>query len=469
MHFVLHQTEVLNEMKKVLIISYFFPPVGGVGVQRVLKFVKYLPRFGWQPAVLSVRNPDFQTFDPKLLEEVPAQTRVMWTRTAEPSKAYNFFAAPFAKMKSSLKMRKPPDKTEVDVLPKQRLATQISHFLFIPDSRIGWLPFAIFCILGRIKKGEYDMILSTSPPFSTHLVGLAAKLILGKPWVMDLRDLWVLGPHIKAPTKFHLWISKYIEHKLLRFADKVITVSDPFRENLKKAYPDIVEHKFDVITNGYDAEDFGIGQAKQNEKFSIGHVGSMYRYSGRTPYYFLMALADLKKAIPNLEKVMEVLFIGLIDDENRELMNAMASRFSLRGVLHVRDFVSHEEAISWVRKFDVLLFLGVRAARDCHHTTGDASSGKLYEYLAAGKPVLALTEDGAVKSVIEKSGCGILVGYNDIERIKQEILICFNEYKQGHLKVEPNWDFITRFERKALTRQLADTLNELSEKKFGRR
>lgn len=457
-----HKAKIFEKMKKVLIISYFFPPLGGVGVQRVLKFVKYLPHFGWQPMVLTVRNPDFQMFDQKLLKEVPGQTKVVWTRTIEPSKIYNFFAALFGRIKTSLKKRKPADKTELDVNPRQRLATQISHFLFIPDSRIGWLPFAIFSILAEIKKREYDIIFSTSPPFSAHLVGLAAKVILGKPWVIDLRDLWVLSPHIKSPTKFHLWISKYIEHKMLKFADKIITVSEPFCEDLKKVYPDIVSDKFDVIPNGYDANDFKIAQVKQNEKFCIGHVGSLYGYSGRTPYYFLMALANLKKEIPNLEKVMEVSFIGSIDNENRELINAIASKFSLREVLHVRDFVSHEEAISCMRKFNVLLFLGVRAAKDCHDTTGDVSSGKLYEYLAVGKPVLTLTEDGAIKGLIEKSGCGIIVDYNDIERIKQEILICYNKYKQGHLVVEPNWDFITLFERKKLTQQLANVLDELN-------
>lgn len=450
-------------MKKILVVTYLFPPAGGVMVQRVLKFVKYLPDFGWQPIVLTVRNPDYKMFDPKLLKDVPQHTSIIRTNTIEPSKVFNLLRSCFTGLKHSFtggKILK--EETNFDLRSKQPLATQISNFIFIPDNRVGWLPFALFKLLKGFKKNDFDVIFSTSPPFSVHLLGLMAKLIFRKPWVVDLRDLWVLNPHIKPPTRIHLWISRYLEYKVFNQADEIITVSGPLSEDLRKAYPEVASQKFKVIPNGYDADDFEAGGYKKRPKLSIGYLGSLYMFLGRTPYYFLMALANLKKEIPDLENKMEIVFVGAIDQKNKSVIDSIASKFDLKGMLRFNGFIPYHEAINCLKQFDVLLFLIVKSAKGCANSRGNIS-GKLYEYLATGKPILALTEEGPIRDLIKQSGCGILVDYQDAQQIKKEILDCYNRFKEGQLKVEANWDFITQFERKRLTQQLAKVLDELRE------
>jgi glycosyltransferase involved in cell wall biosynthesis len=469
MDLVCNQTEVFEKMKRVLVISYFFPPMGGVGVQRVLKFVKYLPHFGWLSTVLTLRRPDCKLFDQELLKEIPVQTRVIRTHTIEPSKLHHFLVSLANRLADSRKTEKPAGKIVFDVTPKDRLDTKINNFFFIPDNRIGWVPFAFLAMLRKCKKVKFDVIFSTSPPFSVHLAGLIAKFVSKKPWVVDLRDLWFLHPHKKHATRIHSRISKYIEHTVLKRADKILTVSEPLSEDLKKTYPDIASGKFEVIPNGYDQDDLEAkNNVTQNNTFSIGHIGSLQMHSGRTPYHFLMALIELKKEVPEFVNEMRVFFVGVIDRPNKEFLNKMIIRFDLKNTVHCIDFVSHRQAIKHMKNSSVLLFLIVKSAKDCGSSRGNVS-GKLYEYFATGKPILALTEEGPIRDLIKKSGCGILVDYDDTQKIKKEILNCFSKFKEGQLRTKPNWDLITRFERKKLTEQLASILNELSESTTRRR
>jgi glycosyltransferase involved in cell wall biosynthesis len=455
----------IAKVKRILIISYFFPPMGGVGVQRVLKFVKYLPAFGWQPAVLTLKNPDFEIFDRELAEQIPVQTSIIRTHAIEPSKLHHRLVSLVNKLRDSRKTRKPTGKIEFDNTPRDRLDTRINNFLFIPDNRIGWLPFASLAMLLKKYRGEkFDMIFSTSPPFSVHLVGLMAKLIFRRPWVVDFRDMWTLHPHTKPPTKIHLKISRCIEHKVLRFADKILNVSEPQSEDMRKAYPDIGSERFEVIPNGYDSDDFRTNDdARQGEGFSLGHVGTLGMHSGRTPYYFLKALADLKRESPEKVRDMSIFFVGGMDRSNKEFVDRMTQEFDLKDTIHCIGFVSHARAIDYIQSFSALLFLIVRSAK-VGGNTGGSISGKLFEYLATGKPILALTEEGPVRDFIEKSGCAIVADHDDIEGIKEKIVACYSKFREGRLEVEPNWDFISRFERKKLTGQLAKILDDLSEK-----
>ena len=405
--------------RRILIVTYLFPPAGGVMVQRVLKFVKYLPHFHWQPTVLTVRNPDHKMLDRGLLKDVPEQTKILRTVTIEPSKLFHFVRPWFDKTKSAFfKKKTSTDTGGFDPMPKQSLATKISTFIFIPDNRIGWLPFALLSMLRKLRKQKFDMIFSSSPPFSVHLVGLLAKLILKKPWVVDFRDLWVFNPHKKPSTKVHLVISKYVEHQVLGIADKILTVSGPLGEDLKVMYPDVPSGKFEVIPNGYDADDFEMNtHRKRNEKFSIGHIGSLYMASGRTPYYFLLALSHLNKEIPDLAQRMEVFFVGAVDRHNRKIIDRMMSELNLGDILRCVDMVSHSKAISYMREFDVLLFMIGKSVKGCGSSRG-CISGKLYEYLAARKPVLALAEKGPIEELMKESRCGVLVDHDDTEKIK---------------------------------------------------
>jgi len=432
-------------------------------VQRVSKFVKYLPHFGWLPTVLTVRNPDYKMYDAQLLKDIPLQTEIIRTGTFEPSKAINLLRARLARAKPPLSKNQTSliEKNGFDPTPRQSLASKINNFIFMPDNRVGWLPFASLAMLKELKKQKFDIIFSTSPPFSVHLVGLVAKSIFKKPWVVDLRDLWISNPYIKPPTRVHKCIARHIEHKILKSADKIITISEPFSNDLCRAYPDLPPEKYEVILNGYDADDFALKDIpSSNDRMSIGYVGSLHQGRGRTPYYFLMALVDAKKEIPDLKDQLNVFFVGSIDSANRRIMHEIILKFDLKDMVHSIDYIPHHQAISYMKKLDVLLFINAKS----HYSACKGNmSGKIYEYLATGKPTLVLTEEGSIREVVRKSGCGVVVDYQDIKGIKREITNYYNRFKEGHLKVEPNWEFISQFERKTLTQQLAHTLDELTQ------
>ncbi|MGB3092973.1 MAG: glycosyltransferase, partial [Candidatus Zixiibacteriota bacterium] len=184
-------------------------------------------------------------------------------------------------------------------------------------------------------------------------------------------------------------------------------------------------------------------------------------HEGRTPFHFLTALADLKREFPELVEGISVFFVGPTDRSNKEIINQMVSDFDLGDTVHCIDFVTHSQAVRYMKSFDVLLFLPVRSRTGAGSSRGSIS-GKLYEYLATGKPILALTEDGPVRDIISRSGCDIRVDHDDLGQIKKEILDCYNKFREGRLRVKPNWNFIRRFERRELTGRLAAMFDELS-------
>jgi len=440
-------------MKKVLIISYFFPPLGGGGVFRTLKFVKYLPCFGWMPVVVTVKNPDYHIFDPDLLKEIPKEVRVIRTNSFEPTKIYKFLRSFYSRVKSYFRTSNiGEEKFDLENTLKLSAAVKFDSFFFVPDNKIGWLPFTLFNLIGQVRKDKIDVLYSSSPPFTSHLIGFFMKLIWRKPWVADMRDLWALNPYSKPPTGVHRKISSYLEYKILKSANKVITVSDPLCARLKETYPSVNPGKFQVITNGYDREDFLSEVRHENKKFSIGHVGSLY--AGQTPLHFLQALGLLKKEKANLLKNMAVTFLGGTDRNNRKILEKLVQNFQLQDVVIRKQAVSHREAIDHMLRFDVLLLIIGRENKGC-------LTGKLFEYLAAQKPILALTEDGPARKLIQESQSGVAVDPEDIGRIKEAILNYYERYQKGNLEVQSKTEVVTRFERKRLTQQLANILDAL--------
>jgi glycosyltransferase involved in cell wall biosynthesis len=440
-------------MKKVLIISYFFPPLGGVGVQRTLKFVKYLPQFGWMPTVLSVKSPDYYLSDPDLLREIPKEAKVIRTYSFEPTKLFKFGRSIFDVLMLRLKNKK-KRKGGSDFIRSQKPSffSKMNSFLFIPDNKVGWLPFTLWSLVYKLRKDKIDVIYSTSPPSTSLLVGFMAKLLLKKPWVIDLRDLWSQNPYLMPITRFHLRIIKLLEKRVFIFADKIITVSDGLQMDLIESYPYLNSEKFEVITNGYDSEDFSKEINDGNKRFSIGHVGTLY--AGQTPFYFIQALGLVKKELPELEKYMAVTFIGEMDRNNRRILEKQIQNLQLQDIVIRKEAVSHREAIDCMLKFDLLLFILGKEYKGC-------LTGKLFEYLAAQKPVLALAEDGPACKLIRETQSGVVVDPQDTEQIKETIINCFESYRKGSLKIQPKMEVISIFERKRLTQQLVGIFDEL--------
>lgn len=456
-------------MRKVLVISYFFPPSGGVKVQRVLKFVKYLPPFGWEPIVVTVKHPQRDFTDPELLREVPLGTRVKRTFSFEPAKTYKLLKTPHRILTNFLRQGKEADSVNIQNLKEHSWATKLNNLLFIPDNRIGWWPFAYLSILENFKRNDFDLIFSTSPMFTAHLVAMAVKHTFHKPWVVDLRDLWVLNPYLRPPTALHRRICRSIESKTFRSADKIVTVADELRQDLIESYSEISPAKFVVIPNGYDQADFESASQQKDKKFSIVYVGSLYLFSGRTPYYFLVALGHLITQYPQLKQEMDVIFIGPWDRQNEKIFRNTISEYSLKNMVRHIDPVPHPEAVKYMKSARLLLLIlgkKIEVQKGSGERIYDRTSatGKLFEYLASGNPILALAGEGAAKRIIEEANSGRVVDPEDIDGIKKAILQFYKLYKQGELKVQIRKDVSQRFERKKLTGELAKIFDELTDK-----
>jgi glycosyltransferase involved in cell wall biosynthesis len=282
-------------LKKVLIISYYFPPSGGPGVQRVLKFVKYLPEFGWQPVVLTVKDGDFPARDESLLNEIPKDVKVFRTDIFEP---YNYYR--------KLTGRKKGQAIDVDNIEKgskKRFSDRISEFIratfFIPDARRGWKKYAVKEGKKIIDTEKPDLIFSSSPPYTCALIAMELKKYAGKkgrkiPWVSDLRDAWT--DYLTTPNRWFLpkKIDKKYERTSLDKADVLTIVASGMKDDFDKKYPQISKKtKYVLLRNGFDSDDYKNAQYenKTNEKFTVVYTGSMY--GKRNPYYFLDTVAEL--------------------------------------------------------------------------------------------------------------------------------------------------------------------------------
>lgn len=385
-------------MRKVLFISYFFPPVGGGGVIRIAKFAKYLPFFGWQPFILTVKKAPYPFRDRELLKELPREVQI---------KKINYFEPAFW-----FKNR----------WWQSFLSYLIYPLFLIPDRQILWLMPAIIAARKIIKKEDIKVIFTSSAPASDHLVGWFLKKLTKVNWVADFRDEWTSNPLQKFPTPLHRWFNKIMEKRVVSQSDEIISVAPTLTEYFVSLTAD--KKKFQTISNGYDSDDFKDLQDFRNKKYcQIIYTGSLYNHHLRDN--FLEALRELQL------KDLKVDFIGV---DRR---------------------VSHLEAVRSLARADILLLILDPVERPAVFT------GKLYEYLAARKPILALApkNSGAAK-FIKHLKLGEIASPLDKDEIKSKIFKMYQCWQKNQLTI-PQID-IKRYDRRNLTRRLAATFEKIS-------
>jgi len=425
-------------LKKVLVVAYLFPPLGGVGVQRTLKFVKYLPQFGWQPVVLTVRRGSYEINDPTLLKEIPEQASIIRTSSFEPAGIYR-------KMSKFLKRS---GAEHGNASAGISVAARINSTLFFPDDRIGWLPFAVQA--GKKAVREADLIYSTAPPYTNHLAALRLKNLSGKPWVADFRDGWTTNPGVHFASALHRKLAVKWEKKILHSADSVITVSDQLSEELSQLGG---EKECRTITNGYDEQDFAGISAEIPEQFTIVYSGSFY--GQRTGRYFLEALSELLRS-GDLPENVKVIISGKSDRTNQAILNASIRRYGLEKIIVQKGFLPYSENLKLILGASVLLLVLHQGPE-----ARSAMTNKIFEYLRTGRPVLALVPEGAAAELIRTTKAGLTAEPEDTEKIKENIKEMYGQYTSGKLSgASP--ETIKQFERKALTSRLAEIFNALS-------
>ena len=426
----------LPESHNVLVIAYYFPPLGLSGVQRTLKFVKYFPAFGWNPTVLTVEPRGYFAKDESLLEELQnIDVEIVRTRSLDP---LHFFRT-----------------SDVVQMPSARmhsLMSKLSQCFFLPDNKIGWKRKAVSAARKILKSKPFDAIFATAPPYTDFLIGAQLKKEFRIPLVIDYRDAWLDNPLHFYPTPLHKLIHAHKESSVLRAADAIITINRRIKELTLQRYESVAHGEIAIIPQGFDQSDFDEADASPtNGKIRFTHSGTFYY--NRTPEYFLNGLQQFLERHPGARKQIEIIFIGAISKSYRE----MIARENLEDVVQCTGYIPHRECISMLKGSNVLwMTLGDDAGDDM------MSTGKLFEYIGARKTILGLVPDGIAKRTILEYGNGFTVHPHDVEGIGNTIEKIFLMQKQNS-KREVKEEFVQQYERKNLTAQVVKIFHSLIE------
>ena len=423
-------------------LCYYFPPLGMGGSQRVAKFAKYLSKFGWQPVVVAVKRVAYHAEDSSLLDDVKG-VEVHRSGSLDPQR----ILAILADRKTQTEDMENTEKSRERNFEKPfYFVNRLANWLFVPDNKILWLPFALAKTWQILPQGA-QVFFTSSPPHSVHFAGLILKKLTGLPWVADFRDDWTGGEFQPCPSRLHLKLNRALERYILRHADAVTCVSRGLARSLaqKSGRP---PNNFQMITNGYDAAEFEnrVG-AIESGKFTITHCGAISRISD--PEMFLQALASLFAERPELKEKIRVNFVGL--DLTGKLVGQVTRR-GLQGVVSLLGYVSHREALRYLTASQVLLLL---------ISPGVAEGfipGKTFEYLGSRKPIFAIAPKGEAAELIERAGAATVVVPGNVSAIQRAIERLFTLFEKGELP-SGDPDYVWQFERQQLTRKLAQTLD----------
>jgi glycosyltransferase involved in cell wall biosynthesis len=421
--------------KTVLMIASHFPPNAPGGVMRVVKLAKYLSRSGWRSIVLTSGETDAR-FAGDFASDLPFDLQVVRVASWDPRK-------PFAKLKARFPTSSP--KESVSTNGKTPPSPSLGARVFVPDYLMFWIPRAIIAGYFKGWSGRVAAIFSTSPLPSSHLVAYCLKLLLRVPWILDLRDPWTTNP-FAAPKSFRVLdaLDRALESRAFRAADCITVVAEQFVEPIVQRHKNLQRSKFVVVPNGFDPDDFSAVQPIVFDRFTIVHAGTFYESRSSRP--FLEALAALLESDPPLRHRIHVTFVGPRDAETERTVAAR----DLDGVVSMTGAVSHAESLRYIVGASLLLLVPGEGA--------GTMTGKIFEYIAARRPILALAGEGAVRDLIDRGRLGRSVYPNDIDAIAAALREMIGG-ASGETPAEVSPELAERFSRRRTAEQIAAILN----------
>lgn len=436
-------------------LAYQFPPDTG-SVQRVRKFVQYLPEFGWKPVVVTRRLDFSRSADYTFVQDVSGAAQVV--RVGFPDWFARFRAkvvAPSAPVESVTTLQ-----TRIYPLPRSGFLRVVRNWyrtlrawVVWPDSAVSWLPSAALASLRLISTKGIQVVYTVSPPHSVHLIGVFLKRLRGVRWAADFRDPWANDPDIPMPTLLHQKAHQWAERLVLKTADRVIATTDFHTEYLRGRLPAGDAARVKTITNGYDPEDMTDPPSLSGSRFRITYTGGFYASRSATP--FLKALVRLRTHHPNLADQISIQIIG----SSHELVVAEVKALNLQDVVQFPGYLEHRRAIREMAQSTVLLLV-VHSDPLVARTSIPA---KLFEYMATGRPILAISPPGAAAELVRMTGCGIVVDPSDVDGIEKAIVDFYRQYVRGEIVAShcaP--EIFQRFHRRTLTQSLATLLDEIA-------
>lgn len=425
-------------MKKVLIITYYWPPAGGPGVQRWVKFVKYLRDFGIEPIIYTPENPTYPILDPHIAADIPEDLTLLKTKIFEPYA----LASLFSKEKTQ--------KISAGIIPTKKsslldkLLLWVRGNLFIPDARVLWVRPSVKYLSEYLTEHPIDTIITTAPPHSLHLIGLRLKeKFPSLRWIADFRDPWTtIGYHsqlrlTKRSARKHL----VMERTVLQTADTLIVTSP----STQREFQAKTSRPIEVITNGYD-DDFLTQTPSLSPYFLLSHIGSLL--SERNPEPLWQVLSEMTKEQPDFRRDLRLCLAGKVSDE----VLTSLQKWQLTDYLDLKGYISHTEAIALQRQSQLLLLLEIN-----HPKTEGIIPGKLFEYMASQRPILALGyKQWDVKDIIAQTQTGITLSLTDTQAIREALTHYYTLYKSQQLHTHPT--SLETYHRKNLTKRLSEVI-----------
>ena len=437
-------------MKRVLIISYYWPPTGGSGVQRWVKFAKYLPAEGWQPVIYTPENPEQLAVDESLVAEVPQEAEIIKTHIIEPYELYRKF------LKKSGHTQEVVEVNPVNAQNKsflQKVAMWVRGNLFRPDPRCLWIEPSVRFLKNYLKEHPVDLIVSTGPPQSMHMIGRRLALETGLPWVADFRDPWTkifYFKHLSMTRATERWHKK-MEKKILDDASIVVAVSPLVQQEFQAMTQTPVE----LITNGFDECDFPSvryieADGGLDREFVVTHTG-LFAADGN-PTILWKVLADKCRSNEVFAKALRIKLVGKTDNQ---IIDSIVAAGLAQNLIDM-GYQPHAEAIEQQRRAS-LLILPLRKEPEYKAVL----PGKLFEYLASWRPVLGIGQtDGAMSMILNSTKTGLVLDWEDEASISRFIELCWQNHLAGKLTVEDA--DISQFTRRNLTRRMAELFERLT-------
>jgi glycosyltransferase involved in cell wall biosynthesis len=430
---------------RVLVLAYYFPPMGLSGVQRTLKFTKYMHRTGWEPTVITAGAVGYYALDGSLMDEAE-QAGIRIERTS----AFDVHSL-LARGGAAADGKRQHKQIAMPREWIRKLASRVSNALFVPDNKRGWARQAYRKAKELLAAEPFDLIFVSAPPFSAARVGARLSREFGVPFVVDYRDLWYGNQFTSYPTPLHSYLHRKYEYNTLITAKKIIVTNRPMKQRIMAQYPFLTFDDIVIVPHGFDPADFQNAQNAQgansfntsdSKKMRIGYAGIFYDFV--TPKYFFQAFAQILREQPAVAQDIELHFFGLLRKENVRL----AKRLGLEPFVHNHGYLDHRDSVRGIVSCDVLWMM-VGNARNAD----TISSGKLYEYFGSQKPIIACVPDGALAQAAEKYAASIITKPDNVQQIKLALLKMHQLYTEQRLPT-PNPDIVQQHRRDYLTDQL---------------
>jgi glycosyltransferase involved in cell wall biosynthesis len=428
-------------MKRVLIITYYWPPSGGAGVQRWLKFVKYFRQFGWESVVYTPENPEAPVIDNSLEKDIPENLEILKRPIWEPYTFYKKFIGQKKDQKVNAGFLSETAKPKLT----ENLSVWIRGNFFIPDARKFWIKPSIKFLTKYLKENPVDAIVTTGPPHSMHMIGLGLKKKLNLPWLADFRDPWT-NIDFYGDLKLSGWADRKHHQKefdILRNADEVSVISDGMAQDFEAIH----KRKYQVVTNGFDEDDNPVMEIMPDAKFSVAHIGTMVKT--RNPLALWKALSYLIEKDKLFKELFELKLVGKVDIDVRNSIR----EFGLEGFVKTIDYLPHDEVVTEQKKSSVLLLI--------INDTPNAKlilTGKFFEYLSSQRPILCIgPQDGDAAKIINNTNSGFVCEYHDSSEIREAISELFNDFEKGSSRFKS--ENIQKYSRKSTTARIAEILD----------